>query len=324
MVSVKDTGIGISEEGQQRLFQRFQQATPKTEETYGGSGLGLNISRKLCHLHGGEIGVSSEKGSGSTFGFFFKVRRSERPQDYTGSSEDGKVDEEELRTETMDPDTKAKDPDTKSLDESDRGSTWESLKSMSAKASETIPHPNRQQGGSEQRRNNSGTKSEATPGKESLHKKDMGAPKNSTDEHKDQPDRSDGALSSQNQRVHVLLCEDNTINQRIISRKLKSKGFEVTTANNGREAVDATRDAIKAAAAEKGVGFDVILMDKEMPEMDGNAATKAIRVLEEESEMGHVPILGVTANVRGAQQDEMLQAGMVGHSLTYQPVYAAC
>lgn len=55
MVAVKDTGIGIGDEAQKRLFERFRQATPKTGETYGGSGLGLNISRKICHLHGIEI-----------------------------------------------------------------------------------------------------------------------------------------------------------------------------------------------------------------------------------------------------------------------------
>jgi signal transduction histidine kinase len=62
MMAVKDTGIGISDEAQKQLFERFNQATPKKESMYGGSGLGLNVSRKLCHLHGGEIGVSSEEG----------------------------------------------------------------------------------------------------------------------------------------------------------------------------------------------------------------------------------------------------------------------
>lgn len=62
MMAVKDTGIGISDEAQKQLFERFNQATPKKESMYGGSGLGLNVSRKLCHLYGGEIGVSSEEG----------------------------------------------------------------------------------------------------------------------------------------------------------------------------------------------------------------------------------------------------------------------
>ncbi|KAJ8109959.1 hypothetical protein OPT61_g7069 [Boeremia exigua] len=85
MVAVKDSGIGISREDQAKLFERFRQATPKTQENYGGSGLGLFISRKLCQLHGGDIGVSSKEGEGSTFGFFFKARRSDG-----ASSEDGR------------------------------------------------------------------------------------------------------------------------------------------------------------------------------------------------------------------------------------------
>lgn len=78
-VAVKDTGVGISDQAQWRLFERFTQASPRTESIYGGSGLGLNVSRKLCHLHGGEIGASSKEGKGSTFGFFFKVRRDVEP-----------------------------------------------------------------------------------------------------------------------------------------------------------------------------------------------------------------------------------------------------
>lgn len=54
LVAIRDTGIGINKENQLKLFDRFRQATPKTEEMYGGTGLGLNISRKICQLHGGE------------------------------------------------------------------------------------------------------------------------------------------------------------------------------------------------------------------------------------------------------------------------------
>lgn len=61
-------------------IERFKQATPKTSEVYGGSGLGLNISRKLVQLHGGEIGVTSKEGQGATFGFFFRVRRFDLPE----------------------------------------------------------------------------------------------------------------------------------------------------------------------------------------------------------------------------------------------------
>lgn len=75
LLAVKDTGIGINGDAQMRLFERFNQATPRTEGIYGGSGLGLNISRRLCHLYGGKIGVSSKEGGISTFGLFFRVRK---------------------------------------------------------------------------------------------------------------------------------------------------------------------------------------------------------------------------------------------------------
>jgi CheY-like chemotaxis protein len=109
----------------------------------------------------------------------------------------------------------------------------------------------------------------------------------------------------------VLLVEDNIINQRILRRKLEAKGFCVTTANNGREAVN----AVVRVSTSKDEGdhlFDVILMDQEMPVLDGNSATKTIRELESQGLVLHVPILGVTANVREEQKEDMLSAGMDG------------
>ena len=126
-------------------------------------------------------------------------------------------------------------------------------------------------------------------------------------------ERPGAPLSRQNTRPHVLLVEDNVINQRIVYRKLGSKGFNVTTANNGQEAVDAVRKAPKPSSGDKDA-FDVVLMDQEMPIMDGNTATREIRKLEAKGEIERVPILGVSANVRSAQQDEMVSSGMVsGH-----------
>jgi hypothetical protein len=74
---VQDTGCGLTVEEKQVLFQRFKQASPRTHAQYGGSGLGLFISRQLAELHGGKIGYASEAGVGSTFGFFIRVRRTD-------------------------------------------------------------------------------------------------------------------------------------------------------------------------------------------------------------------------------------------------------
>lgn len=73
--AVQDTGRGLDEKEKTLLFQRFRQASPRTHVQYGGSGLGLFISRELTELQGGEIGVSSERGVGSTFAFYVKARR---------------------------------------------------------------------------------------------------------------------------------------------------------------------------------------------------------------------------------------------------------
>lgn len=72
---VQDTGRGLTKEEKTRLFMRFSQATPRTHAQYGGSGLGLFISRQLTELHGGQIGVGSEAGVGSTFAFYVLCRR---------------------------------------------------------------------------------------------------------------------------------------------------------------------------------------------------------------------------------------------------------
>ena len=82
--SVADTGRGLDSEEKKVLFQRFSQASPRTHVQYGGSGLGLFISRELTELQGGEIRVSSEAGKGSTFAFYVAARRSTAPQDTKG------------------------------------------------------------------------------------------------------------------------------------------------------------------------------------------------------------------------------------------------
>lgn len=110
--------------------------------------------------------------------------------------------------------------------------------------------------------------------------------------------------ASQTLRRHVLLVEDNLINQKIVCRKLKSKGYDVTTANDGQEAMEMVVRAPRFSNGNRSA-FDICLMDMEMPRMDGNVATKAIRELERQDQAEYMPILGVTANVRSGQQSEM-------------------
>ncbi|KAI9036813.1 hybrid sensor histidine kinase/response regulator [Aspergillus affinis] len=282
MVAVKDSGIGISDEAQKRLFERFNQATPRTESMYGGSGLGLNVSRKLCHLHGGEIGVSSKEGGGSTFGFFFTVRRC------PAASED-------------DPPRQKKDAidelcsDIQKLGNELTGVNRQTIEPkipeapMIANLMDAPPDSDGRQEHTDKLRKQ--TKSGQTV--VTLPKSNSETPGPSS------RSNSQATGSSSSTARHILLVEDNVINRQVLSRKLKSLGFQVSEASNGQEALDAVQM----------YSFDCVLMDQVMPIMDGNEATRKIRDMERQSK-AHVPVLGVTANVREAQQVDMMAAGM--------------
>ncbi|OGE51961.1 hypothetical protein PENARI_c011G06619 [Penicillium arizonense] len=273
MVAVKDSGIGITDQAQKRLFERFNQATPRTESIYGGSGLGLNVCRQLCHLHGGEIGVSSKEGHGSTFGFFFKARRT------TDTTDEGHGN------------LHASELDKLSSDIQMLGNEMNGV-------NECTEEPDISE----------------NPPVDKIGEVEMGAPNDERTTRTDSIARevSDGQLNRENLRSaensdmeregtgeRILLVEDNFINRRIVSRKLSAQGFDVTEACNGQQALDMSQNT----------SFDCILMDQQMPVMDGHSATKVIRDIEKETG-GHVPVLGVTANVRDAQQDEMMNSGM--------------
>ncbi|PYI09299.1 histidine kinase G2 [Aspergillus sclerotiicarbonarius CBS 121057] len=299
MVAVKDTGIGISDEAQKRLFERFNQATPRTQTIYGGSGLGLNVSRRLCHLHGGEIGVSSKEGEGSTFGFFFTVRRSPAGQIEDSPKSNGTTEIDRLCSQiqaignemsgvderTPRPHIPESPPVTHVEEISPHADNDDRLLHTARIANQASPSP--QEANTESHPQSVDHEQEYTPGlmleKVSIHP----------------------ATSQPASKKRILLVEDNVINKRILSRKLQSSGYHVWEASNGQEAVEAVRNET----------FDCVLMDQVMPVMDGTTATRAIRALD--SRMAQVPILGVTANVRAAQKDEMLTAGM--NDIIYKP-----
>jgi two-component system, sensor histidine kinase and response regulator len=121
---------------------------------------------------------------------------------------------------------------------------------------------------------------------------------------------ADGAPGAPARRLHVLLAEDSPVNQQVAVRLLERRGHDTVVVGNGREAVD-------AIARET---FDVVLMDVQMPELDGLAATRAIRARELETG-GHLPIIAMTANAMKGDREECLAAGMDAYLA--KPVRAA-
>jgi signal transduction histidine kinase/CheY-like chemotaxis protein/ligand-binding sensor domain-containing protein len=199
--SIKDTGIGIEATKIYDIFGSFTQANSETTRKFGGTGLGLTITKKLIHLMGGEIAVESKIGFGSEFSF-------------------------------------------------------------------TLNLP------------------EGTPPVTVL--------KNAAEE----IDLSKGK--------HILLVEDNKVNQLVAVNFLKKWGMKTTIAQNGKEAVQLIKDK----------SFDLVLMDLQMPEMDGYEATRLIRAMDEPY-FNEVPIIALSASVTGLHDRLPLQAVLFGRSICH-------
>ncbi len=101
----------------------------------------------------------------------------------------------------------------------------------------------------------------------------------------------------------VLLAEDNAVNQLVVCSLLEKFSLDITTANNGRETLEYFRSDT----------YDLVLMDCQMPEIDGFEATREIRRLEAEKKLPHTPVIALTANVMKGDEEECLQAGMDGY-----------
>ena len=200
-ISVKDTGVGIPEDAQTYIFDKFTQADASTTRKFGGTGLGLAICKQLAEMMGGTVGLESKPGAGSVF--------------------------------------------------------WFTLRLKTAQASHVVYT--------------------AKKGKPAA--------------------TANADLTGK----HILLCEDNDVNRFFAMELLSRMGCRVTTAENGRIAVDIMYDTHD---------IDLILMDCQMPEMDGFAATRAIREMQKNGATPHIPIIALTALAMKGDRERCINAGM--------------
>ncbi len=196
-MEVNDTGIGIAEVAQKKLFNSFTQADGTTTRKYGGTGLGLAIVRQLVTMMRGRLGIESEEGAGSSF--------------------------------------------------------WAEI-------------------------------SFEIPDKKILEDK-----------------KSAAVEVDKNLQGHVLLVEDNPVNQIVAKKMLEKMGLSFEVVNNGEEAIN----RLKQEHA-----FNLVLMDCQMPVMDGYAATGALRELEKETSMERLTVVAMTANAMEGDKEKCLAAGM--------------
>ncbi|KAI1809652.1 histidine kinase [Poronia punctata] len=244
--SVRDTGRGLDEHERKLLFQRFSQATPRTHVQYGGSGLGLFISRILTELQGGQIGVTSRKGVGSTFSFYIKSRRARFPP-------------AEPTLPTAPPLTRAPGSSTTVETRQPKGS---GVVVTGRPVKNPAPEPRYSEDG--------------------------------------------------RRLFDVLIVEDNLVNQKVLQRSLRNVGNNTKVANHGGEALEVLKESRYWQGKESmGHNISVILMDLEMPVMDGMTCARKIRELEREGTItSHIPIIAVTAYARPEQIEDAKAAGV--------------
>jgi len=341
--SVRDTGIGLTAEQQSRLFQSFQQADNSTTRKYGGTGLGLSISKKLAELMSGEVGVDSEPGRGSCFWFTASLKLDPTPAHKLLPRHDLRqqrvlvVDDnqsalavlQELLESMTFQVTTASDGATalrliSKQDELEQPYKmvlldWQMPGMDGLAVAENIGKLvlNQQPklvmvtayGREELLNQAQGVGIEAVlikPVNASMlfdtAMNVLSADLPQLTEHQQQmqhidPDQVMNALQRYAGR-RILLVEDNDLNQQVGMELLQSAGFSVTLAEDG----------LQALTLAKQQPFDLILMDMQMPVMDGETATKAIRNI---AGLAHIPIIAMTANVLAQDKERCLAAGMV-------------
>ena len=340
VVSVRDTGIGITEEQQSRLFQAFSQADTSTSRKYGGTGLGLAISRRLAQMMDGDLTLESKPGAGTTF--FFTARFSlQETQEMPIPSPPADIRRQRVLVVE---DTES----SRELLEAFLGS-WSIPCTSVATAEEGVallrehnrsgsqapfglvlldwmlPGMNGLQAASRIREREetrslpivlisayAGKEEEARCAEVGVNvflQKPITASSlfNSIVEAQGlqvQIPRhvSDTILENEFEGMVALLAEDNEANQMVATELLSRLGIELDIANNGREAVEMARENQGRYAA--------ILMDMQMPEMDGLEATRALRA---DPEFPDLPIIAMTANAMRQDLDACLAAGMNDH-----------
>ena len=345
---VRDTGIGIAPEKQARIFDSFSQVDSSTSRRFGGSGLGLAISQQLVELMGGRIWVESEEGKGSTFHctvrFGLGTPKTKRTDLISlqglkvlvvdDHATNRRILEEILKSWEMEVElvesgaaaiaaleaaaqasaSSAESPfDLVLMDlmmpEMDGLETVETIRENAAfvQVPVLLLSSADRAGYSARSRSLGIARSLIKPIKQSdlleaISAALEAAPTVETRRGDASEDESVAVESWGRTARRVLLAEDGAINQQVAVRLLEERGHSVVVVNNGRAAVE-------QVAAQP---FDVVLMDVQMPEMDGLEATAAIRRAEAQSG-GHVPIVAMTAHAMKGDRDRFLAAGMDGY-----------
>ena len=333
--AVRDTGIGIAAQHVGSVFKEFTQADSTMTRRYGGTGLGLAISQRLVRLMGGELGVASEVGRGSEFTFTLSLPVETAPPtrstalaalggrrmlivddnqtnrrilremlaaegiqvEEASTAADGLAALRGAAGRTARYDLAILDVQMPDMDGFQLATAVRSEKAI-AKTNLLMLTSAGQRGDGERCRE-LGIRGYLT---KPLSRADLlealGTVLAGSSEDAGTPEVVTRHTIAESRRsLRVLLAEDNPVNQQVAVAMLVKRGHEVHVSSNGREAVDAVRER----------HYDVVLMDIQMPEMDGFEATQAIRAMDKGKDL---PIIGLTAHALSGERERCLARGM--------------
>ena len=331
-----DTGPGIAKDKQKKLFESYEQAEKSTTREHGGTGLGLPISKKIVEMMGGDLKLKSEEGKGSKFYFSITLPKAQEQEPLCELDEETKPSD--LKIMVIDDNETSRSIIKSYLDfwgikcHLVSGTSEAEKKSKSNKYDviflDTVMPELKSTDDIEAFYKNTLAKNGAyvvimPPSKSAVNLSiyaDMGLNKHiykpvlQQDLKKilaslfQQKTREESGKKAEEQKSgkekeqpgkRVLLAEDQKINRKIVSGLLAKYNWEIVEAVNGEEALNAAKNDT----------FDVILMDVQMPKMDGYEATRRIR--EHEKETGkHIPIIAMTAHAMKGDREKCLAAGM--------------
>ena len=338
--AVIDTGIGIAEENLVKVFQEFEQADASTTRQFGGTGLGLAISARLVQLMDGRIWVESELGRGSRFQFELplEVDHAAPPMD----SSDAPVSIQGVRVLIVDDNATNRrilkdmltnwgmEPTTASggtlalqslVDATEEDDSFKLLisdvnmpemdglmltktiveRSLMNPASIIMLTSGARPRDSSEFQSIGITSHLLKPAKQS-EMYDAVVSSLSASGLKTNPmltKETPAKLQVSSYELRILLAEDNLVNQKLAIGILTKLGHRVTVANNGKEALEKLQQAT----------YDIVLMDVQMPEMDGLAATRELRRREQQTQT-HIPVVAMTAHAMKGDREHCLAAGM--------------
>jgi signal transduction histidine kinase/CheY-like chemotaxis protein len=340
-ITVADTGIGIPPEKQKFIFDPFTQADTSTTRNYGGTGLGLTISARLISMMGGTIWLESEVDRGSKFHFTIQLKTVQShpeaemlvPTDRLSSLRVLVVDDNSTNRRILQEILKRWRVSSKDVEGGEQALAELMLAQQAGQPYQMIltdMHMPKMDGFTlvEKIRDRQGLSMMAIMMLTSAaHRGDTERCRAlGINSYLFKPIRKAELLSAilavvgqnltipepltptprkpaaQSKALHILLAEDNRVNQMVASRILEKMGHTITVANNGAEAL-----ALLAAHS-----FDLVLMDIQMPQMDGLSATKTLRQ-QETSTRFHLPIVAMTAHAMKGDRERCLEAGMDGY-----------